>query len=276
MSFQEYLVEAGFARARRMMMGDVPHINSVGIMTAVNPGFPDEFKDMNNKDRNRHLWHHLRVANYGPAKMKGKFGRWEDSFLIPHITKDDIIELGRRYGQEVVIWGEKKIDDNRNPYFLFHWVEFDENGNFHIDPQKSRPVSVSSFEDIQNRKDFFSMIAGRKFAIPFDPEDPYHGAKPGEKYGTIKMPTPEEEDEIRKKIESFVPLFENPFFDVIPSHGPEVTYFRDKLPEDEKVTELVEEIDRRHERMLNTEHKSSWIARGGMQTAMHKLVDRLT
>jgi len=275
MSFQKYLIEAGFARARRIMMGDVPHINTVGIMTAHNPAYRDEFADDSNKERNRHLWDHLRTAGYGPAKMKGKYGRWEDSFLIPHITKDDIITLGRRYGQEAVIWGEKKIDDNGNPYFLFHWVGFDEEGNASINPADSKPVSLSSFADIQKRKDFFSQIGSRKFIIPFDP-DKYAGAKPGEKYGTIKLPTPEEEDEERKKVESHIPLFENPFFDLIPSSGPEVTYFREKLPQDDEVQELLAEIDKRHERMLVTEYKSCWIARCGMQNALKKLVERLT
>jgi hypothetical protein len=280
MKFGDYMIESGFARARRMMMGDVPYIDTVGIMTAQNPRYPTVLDGKGderptNKDLNKHLWDHLRTGSYGPIKMKGKFeGMWEDSFLIPHITKDEMEVLGRRYGQAVVIWAEKKTDENDNPYFNFEWIEFDENGD--AETTQTRPISVSSFEDVQNRTDMFSIIKGRKFTIPFW-DDPYHKHEPGEEYGTIKLPD-EDDLEAARKAESYViPFFENPFYDAIPLENyPEPTYYSDKLPQDDKVQELIEAIQKNQQEIKESEGKHRWYARIRMHRALTELVEYLT
>jgi len=279
MSFEKFIAESGFARARRMMMGDVPHIDSLGIMTAQNPRYKTTLdkKDgkPSNKDLNKHLWDHLRTAGYGPIKTKGKFeGMWEDSFLIPHIAKDEMEVLGRRYGQAVVIWGEKKIADNGNPYFNFEWIEFDEDGN--AETTQTRPVSVASFEDIQKRADMFSMIKGRKFVIPFW-DDPYAKHVPGEKYGTVRLPDEEELAAMRKAEAYVVPFFENPFYDAIPlPHYPEPTYFSEKLPQDDETLELIETIQKHQQEIKELEGKNRWYARIKMNRALSKLWEHLT
>jgi hypothetical protein len=274
MGFQKYLIESGFARARRMLMGDVPHIDTMGIMTAQNPRYKTVLEKPSNKDINKHLWDHLRTASYGPIKMKGKFeGFWEDSFLIPHIAKEEMEVLGRRYGQAVVIWGEKKVDDNNNPYFNFEWIEFDENGNAKI--TQTKPISVSSFEDIQNRPDMFSMIKGRKFTIPFW-DDPYAKAVPGEKYGTIQFPDEDEIEALRKAESYIVPFFENPFYDAVPLENyPEPTYYSEKLPQDDETVELIETIQKNQQEIKELEGKNRWYARIKMHRALTQLVEHL-
>ena len=64
------LQEGGFSRVRGMMMGLVPSVNSIGIMTAENPDAqPTPTKQ--NKSLNKSLMAKLREMNYGPIPIGG-------------------------------------------------------------------------------------------------------------------------------------------------------------------------------------------------------------
>ena len=164
--------EGGFSRLRQIMLGQVPVIDTVGIITAENPG-GKAAPIPQNKKNNKKLMGQLRSKNYGPIKVRGKFGEKENSFMVPLMTREDVIELGQEYGQEAVIWGEKLEDDDGNPYFRFEYIEFvkDEDGN-HIASEtvETRDVSLGGAE-AQEREDFYSEKAGRKFYIPFFDDD---------------------------------------------------------------------------------------------------------
>jgi hypothetical protein len=118
------------------------------------------------------------------------------------------------------------------------------------------------------------MIKGRKFIIPFW-DDPYAKHVPGERYGTIRLPTPEEEEESRRAEAYVIPLFEDPFYDLIFSGDrPEVTYFSEKL--DKAPVELIQEVQDCQERISESTGKSRWIARGKLYRALDELVRVLT
>jgi len=95
------LMESGFARVRRIMFGDVPDVRTIGIVTAQNPDgqrpWPgnDIESSRENREQNKSLEQYLRTRNLGPIKVKGKFGVQEDSFLIPNISKEELVNIGR-------------------------------------------------------------------------------------------------------------------------------------------------------------------------------------
>lgn len=146
-----------FARVRRMMMGQVPSIRTIGIMTAHNPQGKELAASKNNA-RNKTLVRTLRNMGYGPIPVDGKYGLEEDSFVIPNITRKDTAALGIEFDQQSVVWGSRQ-GSGRNKRMVWQYIEKDKTIN-------TRDVSLTG-KDIQSRKDFFSMVKGRKFAIPF-------------------------------------------------------------------------------------------------------------
>jgi len=197
--------EAGYSRVRQMMLGIVPTIDTVGILTAQNPGGKTG-SPVENREANKNLMADLVAANYGVIPIKGSYGGPENSFLVPNITRQDAIDLGMKYGQEAIIWGMKRSEDPTSeegfvePYFRFEYIEGDET-------IQTRDVSLGGTE-VQARKDFYSSKKGRKFYIPFF-DDAYEGAKPAEGGRTIsleKLPENRKIESMAKKINNHVKL----------------------------------------------------------------------
>ena len=181
--------EGGFSRLRQIMLGQVPSVRTIGILTAENPGGQPASREENNK-RNADLMSDLRERNYGPIKVKGRFGEEESSFVVPHMERSDALEFGDKYGQEAVIWGQKREDEEGEPRFEFQYIEID---GFNV--LDTRDVSIGSI-DAQEREDYFSEKAGRKFYIPFF-DDQYEAAKPvegGRRISFAESEVPESEE----------------------------------------------------------------------------------
>ena len=265
MNFSKWIMqESGFSHVRRMLMGDVPQINSIGIVTAQNPA-GQQGKKADNKEANKQLLSWLRSANYGPIKAKGKFfGTKEESFIVPNITRDDVVTLGHQFGQESVIWGDKQADEYGNPHFRFEYIEGGKTINV-------RSVHIGR-ADVQNRDDLYTMIKGRKFIIPFF-GDEYSRKIPGQKYGTV-VNTPDDPDATNlAQVETFyIPFFDDYESTELEFFG-ELSYYSDHLNNCPYVNELVSEIKHREE-MLQIEDrtgKSYWMHRGVLQDCMDKL-----
>ena len=135
------------------------NIKTIGMMTAENP-MAKQVTPEENKKRNEELESALRQMNLGYRKIRGKFGNYENSFLIPNITKEEIIELGNRFEQKSVIWGERVQDK-----FVFSYIE----GDTTIE---QRDVVLFG-SDVQKRDDLYSQSSKgpEKFVIPFFDED---------------------------------------------------------------------------------------------------------
>lgn len=174
-----------WTRVRRIMLGDVDTVESVGIITAQNPN-TQQIARGRNLALNRQLIAALEEKNCkgspcGQHEVGGKFGHPEDSFLVPNITSTDLIELGNRFHQSSVIWGHKRMTRQGTPYFDWSYIECDGKGGGNI--TQTRSVSVAN-EDVQSREDFYSAVGDKKFIIPFF-DDPYSNYEPGEKMGSI-------------------------------------------------------------------------------------------
>lgn len=135
------------------------NIKTIGMMTAENP-MAQQVTPEENKERNEKLESALRQMNLGYRKIRGKFGNYENSFLIPNIKKEEIIELGNRFEQKSVIWGERVQDK-----FVFSYIE----GDTTIE---QRDVVLFG-SDVQKRDDFYSQSSKgpEKFVIPFFDDD---------------------------------------------------------------------------------------------------------
>ena len=179
------LQESGFSRVRGMMMGLVPSVNSIGIMTAENPD-AQPTPPKQNKALNKSLMAKLREMNYGPIPIGGSFGQKENSFLIPNITREELGGLGKEFGQEAVIWASKE-EGPEGPYM--HW-EYMEGMN----TVQTREVSMGG-TDVQGKEDYYSEKAGRKFIIPFF-DDEYEDAKPSRGGREIEKKAPPLQQEV--------------------------------------------------------------------------------
>lgn len=276
--FEEYVVnrdlfESGYARARRMMFGDVPSIVSVGVVTAHNPmgrppmPEPGETVQQANDRLNKKLENELRAANYGPIKSKGKFGGEEESFLIPNIPREHLVDLGRRYNQEAVIWGQKQADESGNPFFNFEYIE----GGNTVD---TRTVHVGN-ADVQNRDDFYTMVKGRKFIIPFF-GDPYAKYRPGKKYGTIELPPEDDGMGQVHKAETFsVPGLDDGATWEFLGEQCEISYYSDRLLRhpNPAVSQVLREVRECEEQLQQggSVGKHYWMWRGKLHNALARL-----
>lgn len=268
-SFKEFLNESGFAHVRRLMMGDLPNINTMGIITANNPHATPTPQEENNR-LNRELMNDLRSRNYGPMVIKGKYGgNMEDSFLVPHISRSDLVELGKKYGQEAVIWGKKETNENGVPYIRFHWIEGDKT-------TQTRSVSIGEHPGVRNRDDAYSQVGSRRFIIPFF-ADPFRDWKPGSKLGKWQ-PSAEQPDEVLAKAEFHIPFFDDSdekhnFFVESDLHFRNLTYFSKEIPPSQEADSIVEEIKDCEEWINGTSkvNKSVWIARGKLVLALERL-----
>ena len=135
------------------------NIHTLGMMTAENPQAQKATPEQNEMF-NAQLEKRLREMILGYRKIRGKFGNQENSFLIPNIGRDEIIELGREFNQESVIWGSKSEDGKK---FIFEYIE-----SASGETTNERDVVLYD-EDIQAREDFYSQSkkAPSKFVIPF-------------------------------------------------------------------------------------------------------------
>lgn len=155
---------SAYDRVVKALKGSREQINSVGIMTAQNPSGKKQSEEFNQK-QNEKLIAYLRYMNLGHYRIGGKFaGTVEESFVINNVSKETMIKLGKHFGQESIIWGERIGPDE----FLFYYID-SESGE-----SPTEPVSmVLTHPDpaVTSRKDMYSTVGKgkkkKKFVIPF-------------------------------------------------------------------------------------------------------------
>ena len=123
--FSEYcqLMENHF---EAIILGDVPSVKTLGIVTAENPGIDNKLTKIGNERKNKDLEHDLRKMGYAPIQMQGKFaGVNEKPFLILNIPRNRLVELGKKYRQHSVIYAERrtKLGGKIAPLFEFMYIQ---------------------------------------------------------------------------------------------------------------------------------------------------------
>jgi len=140
-----------------ILQGKVASVDTVGFLTGENP-MAQKMSSKENRALNKELMAWMRERGYGPIRIRGRFGNKERSMIIPNITREDMVEAGKTFNQESVIWGKRTEKDK----FIFEYIEGDKT-------IQKRDVVLFD-KDVQAREDYYSQerqSAGRKFYIPF-------------------------------------------------------------------------------------------------------------
>lgn len=195
--------DVGAPRALQILMQQYEQggSDSVGFVSAANP--PNKPADWNNESKMAELEKLLQDAGHQFAEIEGTyFGETEPSFIVFGINRSKIVELGKRFLQDSVIWGEKmasmnvalkepEYDPERDPKspqynpnltpaapeyekgpvlnYRFEFINlYPEKG---LDYRGSETTDVKdvvlSDESIQARTDNFSRFDSVKILIPF-------------------------------------------------------------------------------------------------------------
>lgn len=150
---EEQLEEGGYTRLVRSLAGMEPAIDTIGIVTAENP-MAQKLTSKQNRQRNRQLAEELRELGYGFYQVSGKYGNVERPFVIPNISKDDLMRLGAAYEQDSVIFVEKTPEGSMAELIETH------GDNMTVKSRVILPLA-------QDVEDFYTLYKGRKFVIPF-------------------------------------------------------------------------------------------------------------
>ena len=143
------------------LMGGRESIQTVGILTAENPRGEQASAEFN-EEANDKLMGDLRDMNLGYRRIRGSFGSKENSLLVPNITREEVVNFGRKYDQVSVIWGSKQDDG-----MVFEYIESADG-----ETKQKRNVVLTG-DDVQSREDFYSQepkgpeAQAGKFLVPF-------------------------------------------------------------------------------------------------------------
>ena len=142
-----------------------PSIKNLAILTAQNP-HGEQHSNEFNKAANKELEAFFSKAKLGYRKVKGSYGQKEKSYIVFNIPYALAIEIGTRFNQDSIIYGEIKdkqsYDDDES--MLFKIIGTDQSK-----PEEYKEVldQTSVFVSRNNADDFYSEINGRKFILPF-------------------------------------------------------------------------------------------------------------
>jgi len=278
----------------KLLRGDVPHVNTMAILTAQNP-MGQRVSAAQNYQRNKALMRDLRTGNFNPinignssikqlntVKLKGKFlGNMEDSFIIPHVTRDIAIYLARKHDQLAVIWGEKKSNPEIGDYIRFEWIEAT-NPNDTTQPYittQTRDIILAN-DEVNARDDNFSATGGKspKMLIPFfDPR--YQNAKYTSDKRSIELNPARPDYEYRTAEDFHIPFFDDLLEGLMPEieMSGDVTFEKKELPDTPEVQQAIESIAKKAEYLSqdNLSSKAYWSALGSLNEQVKQLSHQL-
>jgi len=158
------LNESDYARTANTIRGIVPNIDTFAILTAENPN-SIQLSSEENKKRNDKLKQQLSNKHYGYRKVKGKYGNPENTFFVPNITKSDAMVFGREWEQNTIIFAEKVYKEENNKSYKGMKIDL----LWTFPKEKYGNVDGTRYVFINNndREDYYSIVKGRKFYIPF-------------------------------------------------------------------------------------------------------------
>jgi hypothetical protein len=134
------------------------NIHTIGIISAENP-MGIESSINHNKEATESLKSILTTGRWGYRPVVGKYGSVENSFIVNNISLDDLLNLGKRFKQESVIFASR-IKNREYIGMKFQLIRTDD--------------EIGKIEGTQNifisrkdSEDFYTQYRGRKFIIPF-------------------------------------------------------------------------------------------------------------
>lgn len=155
--------EGGYPSLISSAVGNRKGVESFGIVTGFNP-LSKELNINQNRLLNERLKNKIREMGYGFKKIKGYYlGSEEESFFIPNISYENIVNLGLFAKQSAIIFG-KKVSKGDKKMMMYGFVSTEEGSVGDVLVKKySVLTGVNFFKEFDN----FSSLNGRKFLIPF-------------------------------------------------------------------------------------------------------------
>ena len=114
---KEIIKESGESRITQVLLGLVPSVSTVAILTSENPNAVQQSKE-DNKASNDSLKKYLKDGLFGYWEIKGKYGVKENSFIINNPSEDAAVSLASMYHQKSYIYGvrddlKELVGDNK-------------------------------------------------------------------------------------------------------------------------------------------------------------------
>ena len=156
--------EARYSPTANILRGNIrKSIKTIAILTAENPKGVEASKEYN-KAANEKLKDVLRTGRFGYRPIDGSYGTEENSFIINNISLDDAINIGEKFKQDTIVFGEVVGGDDEKSFMAFKMVGTDPDK-----PKEYRKIIAVSdvFIHRKDAEDFYSEIGGRKFVLPF-------------------------------------------------------------------------------------------------------------
>jgi hypothetical protein len=250
------LTESGFPRIANILTARVPSVKAIGIITPENPCGENKNQAENN-DLLKDIKEYLKNYHARYVQIKGKFGNSEKPFILFNISKKDLIEIGKKYKQKSVIFGElqKNASEEQKGYYKFEYIKLwsdDKCESFSPIVTDTR-YGILFDKSIQGKDDFYTWVKGRKFVIPFFDED-----------NKLQSPPKSNIDEILKR------TFNNI---IIESEHITDLFLLENVPDDEESKKIIEEINWMTNQLLGDNHtgKSKWHNRCIIEVNLKKL-----
>lgn len=131
-------------------------VRTISIMTSENP-MGSRFSKKENLKLRQELEEYLADRFYAWFPVKGKYGVDEKSYIIYNISLEDVLEIGKMFNQESIIFVEK--DENEA---LYQYWEKEKDGDYKLKHSRTHYLEMG------NAKDLYTQISRNfKFQIPF-------------------------------------------------------------------------------------------------------------
>jgi len=192
------------------------------------PQVNDSTIEWNNHHKMRELESDLKSLGLDYMQVRGEYFGPEMSFLVFDMSKEQAIELGKKYLQDAIVFGQKMRASNmtdyeqgyvdpdfqsRDPeslmtqatsgpkiYFDFDLINL-ESSHFSGKNYSDRPSPITDYhiEDSRNmiiagantqaRRNLFTKAGGKKFVIPFYSDEPDHDPMSGDDLYNVRPVT---------------------------------------------------------------------------------------
>lgn len=144
-------------KATAALNGANSNIRTMAILTSDNPRYEvsSEVGNVDNAKRRNDLERNLKIGHYAWFPVKGQYEGKENSYIIYNISLDNALYLGRKYGQESIIF----MDGGHCQYW-----EQKGDGKYTMTHEREMHQRL----DMANADDYFTQVSRAfKFQLPF-------------------------------------------------------------------------------------------------------------